>query len=107
LRLLATPAAALVATSAVVAGKSSADPAAVRAAARALSFSGEVLVEPDPAAAFDAALDLARTRGAPVLATGSLYLVGAVRERWYPNAAIVREQTPWPAGKTASGPGAP
>jgi dihydrofolate synthase/folylpolyglutamate synthase len=52
-------------------------------------------VEPEPAAAFAVASDLAGADGA-VLVTGSLYLVGNVRERWYPTPRIVSQRTPWP-----------
>jgi dihydrofolate synthase / folylpolyglutamate synthase len=31
-----------------------------------------------------------------VIVTGSLYLCGAVRERWYPSREIVERQTQWP-----------
>ncbi|HVX31058.1 MAG TPA: Mur ligase family protein [Nitrolancea sp.] len=54
-----------------------------------------VEVIPEPRAAIDAAL--ARADPADhVLVTGSLYLVGAVRERWYPSDAIVLQGTCWP-----------
>jgi dihydrofolate synthase/folylpolyglutamate synthase len=53
------------------------------------------LVEPDPLRAVAAALDIARADDV-VLVTGSLYLVGNVRERWYPSAAILEQGTCWP-----------
>jgi hypothetical protein len=28
--------------------------------------------------------------------TGSLYLIGEVRRRWFPDDAIVTQRTPWP-----------
>jgi dihydrofolate synthase / folylpolyglutamate synthase len=54
-----------------------------------------VAVIPDPADAISVALERATPR-AQILVTGSLYLVGAVRERWYPSDAIVIERSPWP-----------
>lgn len=53
----------------------------------------EVIVEPREA------IDAALKRADPadhILVTGSLYLVGAVRERWYPSEAIVVQETCWP-----------
>ncbi len=55
----------------------------------------EVVVEPAP----ERALDIALERAGPddlVVVTGSLYLVGNVRERWYPTAEILRQGTCWP-----------
>lgn len=54
-----------------------------------------VRVVTEPRAAIAAALD----RAGPddqILVTGSLYLVGAVRERWYPSEAIVLGRSSWP-----------
>jgi len=45
--------------------------------------------------ALDQALALAGATGS-VIVTGSLYLCGAARERWYPSARIVAEGTQWP-----------
>jgi len=45
------------------------------------------------------AIDAALKRADPtdhILVTGSLYLVGAVRERWYPSDKIVLQETCWP-----------
>ncbi len=54
-----------------------------------------VEVIPEPRAAIDAAL--ARASAADhILVTGSLYLVGAVRERWYDSESIVVAGTCWP-----------
>ena len=49
----------------------------------------------DPNEALQAAVGLAGPDGA-VCVTGSLYLVGRVRERWWPTDQIVRQRTPWP-----------
>lgn len=52
--------------------------------------------EPDPETAVAVGLDLARRTNAPLLVTGSLYLIGNVRGRWYPDDAVLLQQTPWP-----------
>ena len=49
----------------------------------------------DPNQALQAAVGLAGPDGA-VCVTGSLYLVGRVRERWWPTDRIVSQRTPWP-----------
>jgi hypothetical protein len=33
--------------------------------------------------------------------TGSLYLVGNARGRWYPDDAVLLQRTPWPLGGRA------
>ncbi len=58
-----------------------------------------VEVIPDPRAAIRAAL-LRATANDHVLVTGSLYLVGAVRELWYDSESIVEAGTCWPARKS-------
>jgi dihydrofolate synthase/folylpolyglutamate synthase len=52
----------------------------------------------DPFAALDLALALAGESGSALVA-GSLYLCGAIRERWYASAEIIAQQTPWPERK--------
>lgn len=61
------------------------------------------LAIPDVDGAIETALALA-TPEDQVLVTGSLYLVGQARERWYPAADIVTQQTCWPkcSEKTAT-----
>lgn len=49
----------------------------------------------DPNEALQAAIGMAGPDGA-VCVTGSLYLVGRVRERWWPTERIVSQRTPWP-----------
>lgn len=59
--------------------------------------------EPDPSRA----LDLARGWAGPdnlVCVTGSLYLVGQIRERWYSSDRIALEGTSWPTGALRNGP---
>jgi dihydrofolate synthase / folylpolyglutamate synthase len=65
------------------------------ALARSRGFTGQVLVEPQPRHAIDAALAIATTDDA-ILVTGSLYLVGNIRGRWQPDDEIVVAQTQWP-----------
>ncbi|MEX2425420.1 MAG: cyanophycin synthetase, partial [Thermomicrobiaceae bacterium] len=49
----------------------------------------------DPADAIRTALEIAGPDD-QIVVTGSLYLVGAVREHWYPSRAILTQQTPFP-----------
>ena len=53
------------------------------------------LVEPDASKALDLAVSRAGPEGS-VLVTGSFYLVGALRDRWYPKKAVVSERTSFP-----------
>jgi len=53
----------------------------------------------------DEAVSLALQLSGPtdqILVTGSLYLVGQARERWYPGTEIVRQQTCWPTATEAA-----
>lgn len=86
----------LVTTTPRVLAKPGADAAALAATARDLGFSGPVAALADPAEALDFAIARAGVRDL-VLVTGSLYLVGNVRGRWYPDEEIVLQRTPWPA----------
>lgn len=51
-----------------------------------------VSLEPDPLRALDLASERARPRDV-VVVTGSMFLVGAVRERWVPEERILRRRT--------------
>jgi folylpolyglutamate synthase/dihydropteroate synthase len=53
-----------------------------------------VVAEPDSLRALDAALDAAAPNDL-VLVTGSLYLCGETRERWYPTPRVLAERTSW------------
>ena len=67
-------------------------------AAEIAELAGEkipVHVEDDPLDAIRTALDIASPEDA-VLVTGSLYLVGNIREHWYPTEAILKQGTSWP-----------
>lgn len=87
----------LVVTSPQVFGKEVKAAEAVRELASGAGFGGEIVIEPDPRAALGHALAMAETDRDQVLVTGSLYLVGNVRERWYPEREIVAARTPWPS----------
>ncbi|MCM8747399.1 Mur ligase family protein [Thermomicrobium sp. CFH 73360] len=67
------------------------------------SYGCTALTIPDVDSAIETALALAKPED-QVLVTGSLYLVGQVREHWYPAADIVTQQTCWPkrAQRTAT-----
>lgn len=54
-----------------------------------------VQTEPEPLEAVQQALDIAGPDDM-VVVTGSLYLVGNVRERWYPTEWILEQGTCWP-----------
>lgn len=60
-----------------------------------LSGLGDARAISDPNTALDAAIGMAGPEGA-VCVSGSLYLVGRVRERWWPTDQIVSQRTPWP-----------
>ena len=65
-------------------------------AARGQGFAGPIAALDDPQEALDAAIRSAGP-GDRVVVTGSLYLVGNVRGRWYPDDRIVVQRTPWPS----------
>jgi dihydrofolate synthase/folylpolyglutamate synthase len=52
------------------------------------------LERPDPAAALDLALERAAA-GDLLLVTGSLYLCGQLRDRWYPRKRVLAERRSW------------
>ncbi len=83
---------------------------AVDILARALTasgFAGSVYADPDPAAAVRFAEVVARREGAAVLVTGSMYLAGQVRRRWFRDQDIVLQRTPWPRATAESWLGPP
>jgi dihydrofolate synthase/folylpolyglutamate synthase len=97
LNLLAPHLDEIVLTAPDVIGKPGLD--ADRAVALARTHTAEpVTGEVDPFAALDSALVRAGDDGS-VLVAGSLYLCGAIRERWYSSAEIVAQQTAWPERK--------
>lgn len=87
----------LIATAPKVLGKDAKSVGTIVSLAREAGFMGEVLVEADSRKTIDLAHAQVRpSRGDVVLVTGSLYLVGNVRERWYGEREIVMQRTPWP-----------
>ena len=92
----------LVATSPQVLAKTSKSAAELARAAREAGFGDQVIEEPDPVAAMERARQLASAdRGDAILVTGSLYLVGNIRERWYETDRIIAQHTPWPMNSDA------
>ena len=68
---------------------------ALAAELRALGYRGPIAVVPEPRTAVETALSHSNKEDA-VVVTGSLYLVGNVRGRWFPDDEIVLQRTPWP-----------
>lgn len=87
----------LVVTSPRVLAKAGLDVATLAAAARAAGFHGPLTLEPNPGAATEAAMARMTGPDDAVLVTGSLYLVGNVRGRWYPERDVLRGRTSWPS----------
>ncbi len=87
----------LVATSPKVAAKEARDASDIAGLAKAAGFNGPTWIEPNPRDAIARAISLveAQSQGA-VFVTGSLYLIGNVRERWFTEDDIVMAQSPWP-----------
>lgn len=96
LRALVPVVDALVVTSPQVLGKEAKAAATLESLAEDAGFGGEIAIEPDPTMAVERALSMAREDRDQIVVTGSLYLVGNVRERWYPEREIVEQRTPWP-----------
>ncbi|HYJ13667.1 MAG TPA: Mur ligase family protein [Thermomicrobiales bacterium] len=87
----------LVATAPQVTAKESRNAAGMATIAQDAGFHGEVVIEPDPRQAIDRALAMAaEVPGSAVLVTGSLYLVGNVREHWYHTDDVIRSRSSWP-----------
>lgn len=94
---------AIVATSPQVFAKEAKDAAAIAGIARTVGFHGPVYVEPDPRRAIEHALTLVEDASKDaILVTGSLYLVGNVRGRWFEERDIVLQQTSWPIAAVSS-----
>ncbi len=93
----------LVATSPRVLAKEAKLASSLAGHARAEGFSGDIILESDPGKAVDRAFAIANPdRGDAILVTGSLYLVGNVRGRWYQEDEIVMAQSSWPIGTQPS-----
>ena len=93
---IARVASVVVSTEPHVLGKRALPAAEVALALRGAGFTGPIECEPEPLLAVSRAEEIAQVQDEPVVVTGSLYLVGEVRQRWYPAAAIVSQRTPWP-----------
>ncbi|HUG15319.1 MAG TPA: Mur ligase family protein [Thermomicrobiales bacterium] len=70
-------------------------PATKATAYASLGRLAPIVIEPDPRRALEQALSLAG-RDDLVIVTGSLYLVGNVRERWFSVESILEQGTSWP-----------
>lgn len=86
----------LIATSPQVLGKDAKVTTAIRDYAEEAGFRGVIVEEPDPTVAIQMAMDAARPGEDAIIVTGSLYLVGNVRGRWYPEEAIMKSHSSWP-----------
>ena len=65
--------------------------------ARDAGFAGEIYVEQETSAAIARALAEARApEGDSIVVTGSLYLIGNVREHWFKEADIIIARNSWP-----------
>ncbi len=89
----------LVATSPKVTAKEARDASDIASIAQAAGFHGPILIEPHPRDAMSRAISLVTEENeSAVFVTGSLYLIGNVRERWFAEDDIVMAQSPWPRG---------
>ncbi|HET7095478.1 MAG TPA: hypothetical protein VFI22_18445, partial [Thermomicrobiales bacterium] len=99
---LAPEAGGIVVTAPSVVGKPALAPSALAAAIQSASFAGELQIEPEPLAALAAAETFARAEETRVVVAGSLYLAGAIRNRWFPVDEIVIQRTSWPRREPAA-----
>lgn len=93
---LSESASTLILTEPIIAGKEPASAGHLAEIATELDYTGPVHVESDANTAVAVGLELARRTTQPLLVTGSLYLIGNIRGRWYPDDAILVQRTPWP-----------
>ena len=98
LHALYTLASTLILTEPVIEEKPSTQAGHLAELAAELDFRGPVHVEPDANTAVAVGVELARRTNQPLLVTGSLYLIGNIRGRWYPDDAMLLQRTPWPLG---------
>ncbi len=84
----------LIATGLELYGKTTVDAAEIAATGARLGLDSTAI--PLPEAALEAAL-ATTPPGTSVLVTGSIYLVGRLRHRWYPTDEVVVQRTSWPA----------
>ena len=100
---LAAAASGIVTTEPSVVGRESVKADALAEAVAASRFAGPVHIEPAPDDAVRRAEDVAQRAGADVLVTGSMYLAGQARRRWFIDRDIVLQRTPWPTPFRESG----
>jgi dihydrofolate synthase / folylpolyglutamate synthase len=86
----------IVITEPSVHGRESLTADALAEAVKSSGFAGAVHVERKPDEAVRIAEAIARRDGASVVVTGSMYLAGQVRRRWFRDRDIVLQRTPWP-----------
>ncbi len=90
---------AIVATSPRVLAKAGAETAALARQIVDSGFKGRLSSVPQPLDAIVQAIDIAsELEDATVLVTGSLYLIGNIRGRWFPDDAVTLARTSWPEG---------
>lgn len=92
----------LIATSPQVFAKDAMFTTEIRDYAYAAGFEGEIYSQPDPLRAIEDALELAEPGRDAIIVTGSLYLVGNIRERWFPEARILETRSCWAELKVGS-----
>jgi dihydrofolate synthase/folylpolyglutamate synthase len=85
----------IVTTTPRVLAKPGADAVTLAASAAKPGFAGRITAIDDPHSALDLGLERSGSNDV-VVVTGSLYLVGNVRGRWYPDDEIVLQRTSWP-----------
>ena len=94
--LMAPLASAIIATEPNVIGKTPLAAGEVATAISETGFSGALHVVRDAPSALQLGEMMARPHGANVVATGSMYLAGQLRGRWYPDVEVILQRTPWP-----------
>jgi dihydrofolate synthase / folylpolyglutamate synthase len=92
----ATIASAIVVTEPNVVGKQSRSASELAQVVKSSGFRGPITVEPDAAVAVQQAEQFARGQHSNVVVTGSMYLVGQARRRWFPDRDVVLQRTSWP-----------
>lgn len=96
-RLITPWADAIVATSPRVLAKAGAETAALARQIVDTGFKGRLSAVPQPLDAIARATDIAGDlEDATILVTGSLYLIGNIRGRWFPDDAVTLARTSWP-----------
>jgi dihydrofolate synthase/folylpolyglutamate synthase len=107
LATLRSVASSVVLTQPSVAGRESLPVDVLAATLTASGFSGPIHLELDPHAAVRFAEAVARREGAAVIVTGSMYLAGQVRRRWFRDEDVLLQRTQWPCRTDENGLGPP